>query len=69
MVAYLHDCAPADPEEPVLVPGEPEALARRRAEVDGIAYDPATWGTLNALAAQLGVALPASAGERTPPLS
>jgi LDH2 family malate/lactate/ureidoglycolate dehydrogenase len=35
MISYLHDCPPADPSSPVLVPGEPEAIARNRADVKG----------------------------------
>jgi LDH2 family malate/lactate/ureidoglycolate dehydrogenase len=58
MVAYLRECPPADPEEPVLAPGEPEATARRRAEAEGILYDDATWRTLAELAEGLGMKLP-----------
>jgi LDH2 family malate/lactate/ureidoglycolate dehydrogenase len=58
MIAYLQDCPPVDPEEPVRAPGEPEALARRCAEAEGITYDDATWGTLVELAEGLGVELP-----------
>ncbi|HEV2559207.1 MAG TPA: malate/lactate/ureidoglycolate dehydrogenase [Microvirga sp.] len=58
MIGYLHDCPPVDPDEPVLVPGEPEAIARQEAEAQGIAYDAATWGTLTRLAEERGVALP-----------
>jgi uncharacterized oxidoreductase len=55
MIAYLRDCPPADPDEPVRVPGEPEAIARHRAEAKGITYDDATWRTLVRLAESLGV--------------
>jgi LDH2 family malate/lactate/ureidoglycolate dehydrogenase len=58
MIAYLHDCPPVDPEAPVLVPGEPEARSRECARINGLRYDPATWGTLKALAQECGVAVP-----------
>jgi LDH2 family malate/lactate/ureidoglycolate dehydrogenase len=58
MIAYLQDCPPADPEEPVRAPGEPEAIARRCAEAEGITYDDATWGTLAELAEGLGLNSP-----------
>jgi LDH2 family malate/lactate/ureidoglycolate dehydrogenase len=61
MVAYLHSCAPVDPERPVLLPGEPEAQARDAAERDGISYPAAIWDALAALATELGVAVPRQA--------
>jgi LDH2 family malate/lactate/ureidoglycolate dehydrogenase len=58
MISYLHDCPPADPSSPVLVPGEPEAIARNRAEREGVNYDEAAWATLVSTARELGVELP-----------
>jgi LDH2 family malate/lactate/ureidoglycolate dehydrogenase len=55
MIAYLRDCPPVDPDQPVRVPGEPEAIARHRAEAKGITYDDATWRTLVKLAESLRV--------------
>ncbi|MBI1736476.1 MAG: hypothetical protein HYR51_15000 [Candidatus Rokubacteria bacterium] len=34
---------PADPNEPVLVPGDPERLAREERSRTGIAVDATTW--------------------------
>jgi uncharacterized oxidoreductase len=42
-VDYLKDSPPADPTAPVLVPGEPERLARAERTKDGIKVDPTTW--------------------------
>lgn len=58
MIAYLRDCPSLDPSQPVMLPGEPEAESRARAERDGLAYDPATWATLRTLAEELGVPVP-----------
>ncbi|NNM71686.1 Ldh family oxidoreductase [Enterovirga aerilata] len=55
LLAYIHGCAPVDPRQPVLVPGEPEALAREAAVRDGITYPGPIWGALAGLAAELGV--------------
>ena len=45
-VDYLRDSPPADPSAPVLVPGEPERLARAERTRDGIRVDPTTWKEL-----------------------
>ena len=58
MIAYLHDCPPVDPHARVFVPGELEARAREDARANGVQYDAATWGTLQALAVECGVAEP-----------
>ena len=55
LIEYLHSCAPVDPAQPVLVPGEPEARARAAAERDGITYPASIWSALNGLAGRLGL--------------
>jgi LDH2 family malate/lactate/ureidoglycolate dehydrogenase len=42
------------------LPGEPERLARREREANGIVLPEATWNELTALAAELGVAVDTS---------
>ena len=42
-VDYLKGSPPADPSAPVLVPGEPERLARAERSRTGIEVDPITW--------------------------
>ncbi|MBM4439673.1 MAG: malate/lactate/ureidoglycolate dehydrogenase [Candidatus Rokubacteria bacterium] len=42
-VDYLKGSPPADPKAPVLVPGEPERLARAERSRTGIAVDEVTW--------------------------
>jgi uncharacterized oxidoreductase len=42
-VDYLKASPPADPAAPVLVPGEPERLARAARSRDGIDIDATTW--------------------------
>ncbi len=43
MVAYAKASPPANPDEPVLVAGEPERLAAARRREQGIPVDPTTW--------------------------
>ena len=42
-VDFVKASPPADPDAPVLVPGEPERLAREARQHDGIEVDPTTW--------------------------
>ncbi len=55
MVAYLKTTPAIDPLRPVLVPGEPERIARARRIAEGIEIDPTTWRDIGAAAASLGV--------------
>ena len=48
---------PQRPEEPVLVPGDPERLARAERMRDGVPLDAATWGEIVAAARSLGLDL------------
>jgi uncharacterized oxidoreductase len=46
---------PVDPASPVLVPGDPERLAREARLRTGIPLDPATWEELVTAGAVMGV--------------
>ena len=54
-VAYVKASPPADASAPVLVPGDPERLARERRQRDGIDIDDVTWAELVAAAEQVGL--------------
>lgn len=43
LVTYLKETAPADPERPVLIPGEPERLSAEERSAGGIPVDDTTW--------------------------
>jgi len=45
-VEYLKASPPADPTAPVLVPGDPERLARQERSRSGIEVDPTTWAEI-----------------------
>jgi uncharacterized oxidoreductase len=55
-VEYVKASPPADGAAPVLVPGDPERLARERRQRDGIDVDDITWGEVLAAGEQLGLA-------------
>ncbi len=55
MTAYCKSAAPANPDEPVLVPGEPERMIRAERMAKGIPLDDATWEELVAAAQSLGI--------------
>jgi uncharacterized oxidoreductase len=54
-VDYVKASPPASATEPVLVPGDPERLARAERERDGIAVDATTWGELIDAGEKVGV--------------
>ena len=56
--AYVKDCPPADGFDEVLLPGEPEARARRERSRSGILIDETTWEHLCAEAERYGVDVP-----------
>lgn len=60
-VDYVTGCRPADPAEPVLAPGDPEAAKRARRTAEGVPLEPDTWASLLRTAGELGVAPPAGA--------
>ena len=55
-VEYVKASPPADAAAPVLIPGDPERLAREQRERDGIDVDDTTWSEVIAAGAQLGLA-------------
>jgi LDH2 family malate/lactate/ureidoglycolate dehydrogenase len=52
-IAMLHDCPPLDPDQPVLVPGDPERLEEIRRRADGIPLNEAILADLKATALEL----------------
>ena len=54
-VDYVKASPPADPEAPVLVPGDPERIAARAASREGIPVDAATWHDILAAAEKVGL--------------
>lgn len=55
-VGYVKDSPPADPASPVLVPGDPERLARAERLRAGIPLDAATWEELVTAGEAMGLA-------------
>ena len=55
-VDYLKGSPPADPSAPVLIPGEPERLARAKRSRAGIEVDATTWEEIVQAADAVGVA-------------
>ena len=55
MAAYCKSATPANPDEPVLVPGEPERAMRAKRIAQGVPLDDATWEELIAAAQTLGI--------------
>ncbi|MGH7006303.1 MAG: Ldh family oxidoreductase, partial [Alphaproteobacteria bacterium] len=55
VVAHFKASPPADPGLPVLVPGEPERLAKAERSAKGIPIDATTWGELKAGADNAGL--------------
>jgi uncharacterized oxidoreductase len=45
-VEFVKASPPADPKAPVLVPGDPERLARAERQREGIEVDATTWGEI-----------------------
>lgn len=54
-VDYVKASPPADAAAPVLVPGDPERLAREQRQREGIDVDDTTWSEVMAAGEQLGV--------------
>jgi uncharacterized oxidoreductase len=55
---WVKSCRPANPEEPVLLPGEPEKRRRQERLVSGVPLTPETWQSILDTAARLGVEAP-----------
>lgn len=59
LTGYVKASPPADPDAPVLVPGEAEAIARAQRGRDGILVDDTTWKQIVSCAQALGIEPPA----------
>lgn len=57
-VAWVKGCAPASPDAPVLVPGEPEAARRADRLANGVPLPAETWANIAATAHRLNVTVP-----------
>jgi uncharacterized oxidoreductase len=55
LIAWAKCSAPADPDMPVLVAGEPERIARAQRLAEGIPIDETTWGEIREAADKLQV--------------
>jgi uncharacterized oxidoreductase len=55
-VAYVKASPPSDPDAPVLVPGDPERIAREERARSGIAVDATTWEEILQAGEKLGFA-------------
>lgn len=55
MAAYSKSARPANPDEPVLVPGDPERIARAQRGADGIVVPAGTWALLTEAAEKIGL--------------
>jgi uncharacterized oxidoreductase len=60
-IEYVKASPPADPKAPVLVPGDPERLAREERTRSGIEIDATTWDEILQAAEKVG--LPRAAAE------
>lgn len=54
LVAYMKATQAADPDLPVLVPGEPERMARAKRRAEGIEIDNTTWREIGEAAQSVG---------------
>ena len=55
LVRYVKEAPPADPALPVLLPGEPERIARARRLEEGVWIDATTWREIEGAADGLGL--------------
>ncbi len=58
LIRYMKTCPTAPGVEEVLIPGEPEAIAERKHESQGITIEEETWRQIHMVAAELGVSIP-----------
>ncbi|MEO1613160.1 MAG: Ldh family oxidoreductase, partial [Pseudomonadota bacterium] len=54
-IDFVRSARPADPEEPVMIPGDPERKARAERLVDGVPLPAETWESLVAAARSVGL--------------
>jgi uncharacterized oxidoreductase len=57
MISWVKSAAPADPDLPVLVAGDPERMARAERLAKGIEIDQETWSQLTAIAQRYQIAV------------
>jgi hydroxycarboxylate dehydrogenase B len=57
-IEWVKGCTPANPDAPVLVPGEPERARRAERLAHGVPLPPEAWGSIRATAVRLGVNIP-----------
>jgi LDH2 family malate/lactate/ureidoglycolate dehydrogenase len=57
LAEQVHETRPADPSEPVRLPGELEAAELRRRRRDGIPVDPGMWAGMEARLRELGISV------------
>ena len=60
MLRDLKAIPPAEGHDEVLVPGEPEARAQARRNVEGVPLPPVLWDSLTTLSGEVGVPIPSS---------
>jgi uncharacterized oxidoreductase len=60
LIAYMKATQPADPALPVLVPGEPERIARAQRIAEGIDIDDTTWKEIGEAAKSVGASFGAA---------
>jgi uncharacterized oxidoreductase len=60
LVAYMKETQAADPSLPVLVPGEPERIARAQRIAEGIEIDDTTWVEIGEAAKSVGASFEAA---------
>lgn len=58
LAAFVRGCPPADPAQPITLPGDPERRTKEARLRDGIFIPDGTWELLRNCAEKLGVALP-----------
>ena len=56
LTAFVRGCPPADPTQPITLPGDPERTVRATRERTGIPIPDGTWALLTKAAGELGVA-------------
>lgn len=54
-IDYVHSCRPADPDAPVLVPGDPERQRRADRMANGLPLPEAAWASILAAGEELGL--------------
>ena len=61
MTAYITGSPPSRPDEPVLIPGDPERRTRAQRLQEGVPIDPETWREIAAAARGINLLIEATA--------